>query len=228
MDIISFFKKIFADNKAVDDEANQDKLYQSENSFPDEEKAKKAFEKSKAKLFNVNRWSKLPEPTSKFELHKSNGIAVKSKKPRVGDYIRIELPGPTPENWVKVVQVKENKSMASFTVSPSEDPRDKDGEIEHFFIKEATSEFKVELLGNTIKGYEIGKKEGINNEGYEAGKRSLINTLIAEGGWAGFQKYQWSKVTDYFVHKQEIERKERKERGERTNKIKKNKEDDEQ
>lgn len=218
MGIISFFKEIFTDNKAVDDEAHKDKLYQSENSYPDEEKARRAFEKSKAKLFNVNRWSKLPEPTSTFELHKSNGTPVKSKKPRVGDFIKIDLPGPTPENWVKVVQVKENKSMASFTVSPSEDPRGKDGEIEHFFIKEATSEFRVELLGNTIKGFEIGKKEGINNEGYEAGKRSLINTLIAEGGWAGFQKYQWNKVTDYFVHKLEIERKERKEKKERPDK----------
>lgn len=206
MGIFKIFKEIFTGNKVADKEATNDKLFQSENHYDDPERARKAFYKSKMKLFDVAKWSQLDEPTSKFELFKSNGTPVKSKKPRVGDYIKIDLPGPTPENWVKVVEVIDNDSTASFTVSPSEDPREKDGEIEHFFIKEATSEFKVELLGNTIKGYEIGKNEGINNAGYEAGKRALVNTLIAEGGWAGFQDYQWNKVTDYFVHKKEIKK----------------------
>lgn len=51
------------------------------------------------------------------------------------------------------------------------------------------------------------KNEGINNKGKEAGNRKLINTLIAEGGWAAFQKFQWEKLTDYLVHKIEINKK---------------------
>jgi hypothetical protein len=213
MGIFKFFKEIFSKDKKVDKEATKDKLYQSENSYDKVELAVKAFRRSKGKLFNVNNWSKLGGPTATFELHKNNGIPVKSKKPRKGDFIRIELPGPTPENWVKVIKVSENDNMASFVVSPSEDPREKDGEVEHFFIKEATSEFKVELKGSTIKAYEIGKNEGINNTGYEAGKRELINTLLAEGGWAGFQEFQWKKVTDYLVHKEELEKNEDKDNG---------------
>lgn len=207
MGIVKFFKEIFSKDKTADKEATKDKLFQSENTYENLELAKKAFRRSKAKLFNVNNWSRLSGLTASFELHKNNGSPVKSKKLREGDYIKIQLPGPVPENWVRVINISETSKIASFVVSPSEDPRNKDGEIEHFFIKEATSEFKVEINGSTIKAYEIGKNEGINNAGYEAGKRELINTLIAEGGWAGFQKFQWNMVTEFLVHKQEIKKK---------------------
>lgn len=205
MGIISFFKNLGKEKEVISGEKTKDKFFSSENSFASAEEAKAKFELSKKKLFDVNNWSKLPEPTSTFELYNHQGQKITSPKPEVGNFIRIDLPGPTPENWVKVTDLKETENSAEFTVSPSEDPREKDGEIEHFFIKEATSTFKVELKDNTIYGYEIGKNEGINNEGYEAGDRELINTLIAEGGWAGFQDYQWHKVTDFYVHKKEIQ-----------------------
>jgi hypothetical protein len=74
-------------------------------------------------------------------------------------------------------------------------------------VKEATSTFRVQRRGKSIYAYEIGKNEGINNEEEDAGNRKLINTLFAEGGWAGVQKLQWKKLTDYLVHKIEIESK---------------------
>lgn len=206
MGIKSFFKNFFHEGKVIKGEATKDKFFVSEKKYHTRKEAESAFEISKKKLFDVNKWSELSEPTSRFELYDQFGQKYLSKKPKIGDYILIDLPGPTPLNWVKVTDLKETDHSAEFTVSPSEDPRRKTGEIEHFFIKEATSTFKVELKGTTIYGYEIGKNEGINNEGYEAGKRELVNTLIAEGGWAGFQKYQWNKVTDFFVHNKEIER----------------------
>ncbi len=76
-------------------------------------------------------------------------------------------------------------------------------EIKHFFIKEASSTFRVERHGTLIKALEIGKNEGINNQGPEAGDRTVINTLIAEGGWALFQEMQWDKLTRYLVHLEE-------------------------
>ena len=72
-------------------------------------------------------------------------------------------------------------------------------------MKEATSKFKVERLLGSIHAYEIGVNEAINNKGEEAGNRKSINTLVAEGGWAGFQKLQWEKLTNYLVHNIEIE-----------------------
>ena len=208
MALKNIFKKINEEKKVIQGEAVKDKLYSSQQDFYDREKALREFERSKEKLFDVNRWSRLPGVTSGFQLYTPQGEPKPKGKPQAGDFIMIDLPGPAPENWVVVTDIKEEKEMAEFTVSPSHDPRDKGEEaqeIEHFFSDGATSTFKVELKGTTLYGYEIGKNEGINNEGKKAGDREIINTLIAEGGWALFQKIQWEKLTAYLVHQTEID-----------------------
>jgi hypothetical protein len=182
-------------------EASKDKTYTSRRTYPDAAAALPAFAWAEEKLFDVNAWSNLPGITAKFALHDESG-AEKTSTPRTGDYIRIQLPGPLPENWVRVVGVQVEDQAAEFTVQPSRDPREgaARGEIEHFFGKEATSTFRVELQGNTLIASEIGRHEHINNQGKEAGGRAVLNTLVAEGGWAFFQKMQWQKLTDYLVH----------------------------
>ena len=192
----------------MDKNKSKDKTYKSRNSFANPDMAFELFQKSREKLFDINRWSKLPGITSSFQLFGSNGDKKNSTRPEINNYIKIILPGPFPENWVVVRDITDQESMANFVVSPSENPEKKwrEGiEIAHFFIKEATSTFQVEIRDSDIFAYEIGKNEAINNEGYEAGKRKVINTLLAEGGWAGFQKYQWKKLLDYLVHKIEID-----------------------
>lgn len=182
-------------------EASKDKTYTSRRTYPDAAAALPAFAWAEEKLFDVNAWSNLPGITAKFTLCNADG-AEKTSTPRVGDYIRIGLPGPLPENWVRVVGVQVDDQAAQFTVQPSRNPREGEegGQIEHFFGKEATSTFRVELRGNTLIASEIGRQEHINNRGQEAGNRAVLNTLVAEGGWAFFQKMQWQKLTDYLVH----------------------------
>lgn len=203
MGIKKFFQDILQEGKVVKGEATKNKIYSSQNNFSSREVAVREFERSKAKLFNVNRWSDLSDFTSDFELYNQQGQRSEKEKPEVGDFIRIMLPGPAPENWVKVTDIKVSDEAAEFTVSPCEDPREKDEEVEHFFIKEATSTFRVKLIDNSIHAFEIGKNEGINNQGERAGDRKVLNTLIAEGGWAAFQELQWKTLTDYLVHKEE-------------------------
>ncbi|WP_162343587.1 hypothetical protein [Cyclobacterium salsum] len=50
------------------------------------------------------------------------------------------------------------------------------------------------------------KNEFVNNEGDQAAGRDWINTLMAGGGWLGFQKLQWKNLTEYLVHLTEKER----------------------
>src|SRR5690606_12762265 len=103
--------------------------------------------------------------------------------------------------------IQQEEDKVEFTVSPSINPtkaKEEQDKIEHFFIPEASSTFRVQRDGNILAAFEIGKNEGINND-EEAGNRKLINTLIAEGGWAGIQDLQWNKLTDYLVHKIEID-----------------------
>lgn len=192
----------------IEGEAVKDKTFTSKKEFSSRETAEREFMGSVEKLFNVNVWSKLPGVTSRFQLYDSHGKEKNTDKPQLNDFIKIILPGPVPENWVIVTDIKEEDNMAEFTVSPSRNPTEKGddhGQIAHFFIDDATSTFRVELRDRIIHAWEIGKNEGINNQkGKEAGQRKFVNTLIAEGGWAGFQAFQWHKLTDYLVHKTEI------------------------
>jgi hypothetical protein len=191
--------------RIIKGEETVDKLFTSEQTYPDELSARQAFEHSKEKLFNVDAWSDLPGLSSTFNLCDQSGNRKQAAKPEVDDYIWINLPGPTPENWVQVISVYEEDNAAGFTVRPSENPQQKESagkqETAHFFTQEATSTFVVELEGKRLIAKEIGKDEAINSQGEEAGNRGVINTLIASGGWAFFQKVQWQKLTDYLVHK---------------------------
>lgn len=208
MGIKDFFRSLKREEKVIKGETVKDRTYSSKNEFSSREIAEEEFKRSVEKLFNVNAWSKMPGISSTFQLYDPQGGKKQTDKLQVNDFIRIILPGPVPENWVIVTDIQEEGKMAKFTVSPSENPGKKGKahkETEHFFIDDATSTFKVALRDNILYAYELGRNEGINNqEEKEAGKRKFINTLIAEGGWAGFQKFQWKKLTDYLVHKIEI------------------------
>ena len=208
MSLGDFIKNIKTEVKVIKGEETKDKLFKSQHDYPDRETALAAFQRSKSKLFNVNKWSDLPGISSGFKVYSAEGTPKASGMPVIGDFIYIDLPGPTPETWVKVIDLKDETEEAEFTVSPSHDPREKGEkaqEVEHFFADEATSTFRVELIGTTIFAYEIGKEEGINNEGKKAGGRQIINTLIAIGGWIAIQEMQWRKLTDYLVNKIEAE-----------------------
>lgn len=208
MSIRTFFQNIFQEGKILMGDGSKDKLYTSYKDFFDHETAIHAFELSRGKLFNVNKWSDLPGITSTFELHDDQGVRSYAKKPEVGYFMRIMLPAPTPENWVEITEIKEGENIAEFTVNPCKDPQETEEDVEHFFIKEASSTFKVERRGTSVHAYEIGKNEGVNNQDVvEAGNRGALNTALAAGGWAVFQKLQWKKLTEYLVHKIEINKK---------------------
>lgn len=201
------FRKIKEEKEIIQGDATRGKLYSSDHTYATRDEANQKFKRSIEKLFDVNRWSDLPGFTSTFQLHDASGVEKDAKMPEVNDYIKIILPGPVPENWVMVSDINEEENQVEFTVNPSINPtkdREEQDKIEHFFIPEASSTFRVQLDGNKISAFEIGKNEGINNN-EDAGNRKLINTLIAEGGWAGVQEFQWNKLTDYLVHKIEID-----------------------
>lgn len=184
-------------------ENEKHKYFTQEHEYTDEAAAKQAFEGAKQKLFDVNKWSDLPGINSTFELYDAGGQKTAAIKPEVGFYIKIILPATTIENWVQITDILEQDSLAQFIVHPSPKPTnttEENKEVQHFFGKEASSTFRVELKGNTLKACEIGLNENINNKGEESGDRALLNTLVAEGGWAGFQDLQWNKLTSYLVH----------------------------
>lgn len=184
--------------------ASKDKTFCSEQQYADSATAQAAYRSGQEKLFAVNNWSNLPGINSTFALYDQHAQPT-SQKPAVGFYIKIVLPGVPVENWVEIVDLQETETASQFTVHPCPNPTNSSPETQHFFVKEASSTFRVELDGIIIRGYQIGKNEKINNQSYEAGDRSFLNTLIAEGGWAGFQDIQWTKLTDFLAGKEEAD-----------------------
>ena len=206
MGIKKIIDKVKEEVKVLKGEESKDRVYQNEQNYPDVASARGAFEESKKKLFNVNLWSKLEGINSTFELHDDSGRKTTSEVPEVGYYVKVTLPGAEVENWVQVNDIKTTRDLAEFTVQPSHKPNPPAKEekvTEHFFTSDATSTFRVEVQGTRLIGSEIGRNEYINNKGEESGDRSMLNTLIAEGGWAGFQGLQWDKLTSYLVHLEE-------------------------
>src|SRR5690554_3846211 len=166
MGLKKLLKKLKKEKEVIAGEATKDKVYSSDQSFPTREEAVREFQRSVEKLFDVNRWSNMPGITSTFQMYDADGVEKHATKPQANDFIKIILPGPTPENWVMVTNLEENEESAEFTVSPSINPTEKEenqDEIAHFFIAEATSTFKVLLEGNQISAYEIGRNEGIKD-----------------------------------------------------------------
>ncbi|MBC3538593.1 hypothetical protein ACFSC6_06405 [Rufibacter sediminis] len=208
MGISDLLNKVKKEWEVLKGENAKDKLFYNENSYPDEATARREFARSKQKLFDVNRWSLLPGINSTFQLYDAQGNKSDATQARVGDFMQIILPATAIENWVTVVEVVEEEDIAQFVVRPSPKPeaqkQGNDGdEVKHFFTDEATSTFRVLRDGTKLMGFEIGHEEKPNNQGDQAGGRGLLNTLISEGGWAGFQDLQWNKITRYYVHLEE-------------------------
>lgn len=191
--------------EVIKGERSKDKRYSSSRVYDDEQTAKSAFQTGLKKLYDVNAWSDIPGiANAGFELHTADGAPLKKTKVETGDFIKIDLPGPLPFFWVRVNEVSGGEDYAQFTVQPTFDPTDRNDdkrETDHFFRDQARSIFRVERHGREITAMEIGLDEAINNQEGEAGEKGLINTLVSEGGWAGFQKYQWKNLTDYLVGK---------------------------
>ncbi|QMW01577.1 hypothetical protein [Spirosoma foliorum] len=200
MKLKSIVDQLQHEAKVVQGEATKDSIYVSHTTLPDERAADEAFARSVTKLLNVNGWSALSSIAADFALYSSAGKAKPEGPVDVGDFIQIVLPGPTPENWVRVIHKSLDSKRAEFTVQPSPDPMaNNPDQIEHFFNDQARSTFRVELKDSTVRAFQIGQQEGINNQQPQAGDRALINTLIAETGWLFYQKIQWQLLTDYLV-----------------------------
>ena len=196
----SILDKILHELKLVRGDASQDVTYQSERTFSSETAASQAFDEAVDRLFHVDAWSNLSTFTADFTLHDAQGMPKPNSTPAISDYILIQLPGPLPENWVRVVDRVQEENRAAFVVRPSHNPQQNNPQtIAHFFDGQAISTFMVERTGTTLTAFEIGVAESINNQGVQAGDRAAVNVLIAETGWLFYQQVQWKTLTDYLV-----------------------------
>ncbi|MGI9650798.1 hypothetical protein [Chryseobacterium sp. RLHN22] len=185
------FKGSFHDTESIKEIENTEETNQKYNIL-------------KQRLFAINNWRKYcSESTTDFKLCDSEGKMVE-RLPKIGDYIRIDIPGPGGSegrsfDWVQIVMIDADFSdRVMIQCRPSADPEKKHSrKIAHFYSSAATSTFIVSKQNNILKAGIYGRNEYPN---LKSGFLNCIrNILIAVGGMLGFSKIQWKCLTKGLV-----------------------------
>lgn len=182
---------------------------ESYKQFDDTEKTIEQYAVLKQRFLSVNEWkSYCGENFADFRLHDSLGEYAE-RIPKVGDYIRIDIPGPggfeaKGYDWVEIVEInnhhinKDELENLMIICRPSSIPGDeKNHHISHFYSAEATSTFMISRTKNSVKAAIYGRNESPN---WNANFLDRIrNFSVAVGGMIGISKIQWKKLSDQFL-----------------------------
>lgn len=176
----------------------------SERLFSTEKQAKLYFRIVRQRLLAINDWHKIAgEEKAEFALANKEGLLVK-RLPIMGDYFRINLPGPDNQSgegfdWVRVEDIHEDDKLHEefvfIKVRPSSNPQNNNTETAHFFDNAATSTFIVKRDGNKLSAEVHTRNEKPNIKGLNLAEK-IRNTFVALGGIFGASKIQWKSLTD--------------------------------
>lgn len=173
------------------------------------EEATKLFKTAKYRLLDINQWDKLCGAASAtFQLTDKSGNNY-SGPPRIGDLIRIDLPGPGTVSgegydWVRIEafedksdSVSENESFA-FRVRPIQSPDATDKEVSHFYTDDATSSFIIKRDRNRIEASEKGRNEKTNTDAQSFFDK-IRNVFVAAGAKNGLAYPQWKSLVEGLI-----------------------------
>lgn len=172
------------------------------------EEAKSVFRKAKKRLFNINKWHEYAGAGSaKFILTDNLGDEI-HRNPEIGDFIKIDLPGPGPVegdgfDWVEIEAIEEKKEdideYAALRVRPAPNPKKRnDDKIAHFHAGTATSTFIVQRRGLVVSAAEKGRNELQNKENLGLFDK-IRNILVSFTASKGAANPQWKALMEGFL-----------------------------
>ena len=122
------------------------------------------------------------------------------KRVSVGDYLKIDIPGPglsagDGHDWVRVETIEDNfdpdaDQSFAMTVKVSENPEHPEEGVAHFFAEGASSTFTITRKELAVKASYHGRNEKANLEN-PALKDKIRNAVVAGGAIAGISELQW-------------------------------------
>jgi hypothetical protein len=167
--------------------------------FNSPEQASEFYEVVKARLQNVNQWDEISNlPSATFQLCDPTG-AVVERNVQLGDYFKIDIPGPgtsTGEgfDWVKVEYIHEEQidggDVLSIRVRPAANPNTPDPRTAHFFKDTATSTFQAKRIGNEVSAEVHGRNEEPNTDTKHFIDNAR-NTMVGLTATLGMSFPQW-------------------------------------
>ncbi|HZY80583.1 MAG TPA: hypothetical protein VFE50_13745 [Cyclobacteriaceae bacterium] len=160
------------------------------------------FVEASRRLLDVNNWHDLAgTPSASFQLTDKNGMKL-DRLAKVGDYIRIDIPGPGLAtghgyDWVIVESVEDKPNPGSdheylvMNVRPAPSPVNDETDVAHFFDDRATSSFMVERKDLQVSASEHGRNEHPNTH-VDRATDKIRNALVAGAATSGVSGIQWN------------------------------------
>lgn len=171
------------------------------------EEAQAFFQTVRQRFVDINSWKlHAGEEKASFSLREPSGDLL-LREPKVGDYIRIQIPGlnnPGTDgyDWVQIEEVKEEDNLQEqclyIRVRPCPDPTAPDTSVKHFYCPEATSNFLIVRQGKEIRAEVHGRNE-LPNTQEVGGLEKIRNFLVAIGGILAGSKFQWKSLTEGLI-----------------------------
>ncbi|CAN5467297.1 hypothetical protein BH23BAC1_BH23BAC1_23130 [soil metagenome] len=206
--LITAVSKLAQKGKAIKGEEGVNSCFNHIKKFDNEETAIKIFNQQKEKFLDIDYWTSLSDIENMAFLHYDGKGEKVRRKIKVNDFVKVELPGPLPDYWVKIEIIKESPEKVEITVRPTYDPTKRPLEKEvtaHFFDRDTLNILIFEREREKLKAEVRGISAVVNNEGTQAGDHEVLNTTVAVGGWFGMQKRQWESFTKNLAEPQKKE-----------------------
>ena len=176
-----------------------------------EEDAKYIFERTVERLLDVNQWSEYCTSLASFQLVDEEGEPLQGRAD-IGDFIRIDLPGPgTREgegyDWVQVEKIEypgipSTGTLFLLQVRPSRNPCNKNSTVTaHFLEAGATSTFIAAREGETVSVTVFGRNE-VPNTAMPGTLDKWRNAAVGSIGAIGLSKLQWKALTKGLLEKE--------------------------
>ncbi len=179
---------------------------ESQNEFSMSETAEQMYSRLKERFLDLKSWkSYCGEASTDFQLYNASG-EYEERDPIVGDYIRIDIPGPGNfetggYDWVEIIfksdQFSKDDEMESLLMicRPSKPPHSSINHPAHFYGVETTSSFRISRGDNFIRVGIYGRNEK-PNLGHVGFLNKIRHILISIGGFARATKIQWKCLAD--------------------------------
>jgi hypothetical protein len=156
------------------------------------------YTKQREALLDVNNWSKSGMTSADFQLMDKDGKEVNNRKPKEGDFLRIDLAfAPTGYDYVQIDKIIDNDDMTSITVRPSKDPTSTSPDTHHFFTDDATNTFTLRRStstdGQPLSVMQVNGRNEVSNSG-------AINSTVSWGAEnTPMQSMQWEGLLDHVL-----------------------------
>ncbi|HEY4208572.1 MAG TPA: STAS/SEC14 domain-containing protein [Puia sp.] len=174
--------------------------------------ARYVFERATSRLLDVNEWTDhCGALAAGFQLTDDEGEPLKGRA-AVGDFIRIDIPGPSTSegkgyDWVRIEKIDQPGVLAPGAISlmqvrPCANPQLKDTTATaHFLQDHATSSFVVEWEENKVSATVFGRNE-VPNTDHPGVVDNVRNAVVGSLGAIGLSKIQWKALVRGLLEKE--------------------------